>query len=141
MRQKRKRRKKFEFKKKLYAELKCFSIFNHYIFILIIIASIIAIPLTLVWKQVYITNASVYSYSLKDSLDVLNREIAELNILAEQLSCTERIERIAKNSLNLDYPEFEKIILIRSVNKEKRKIVFDPPFWAVLRRSIDPEKG
>ncbi|MGD9202820.1 MAG: hypothetical protein PVI26_14770 [Chitinispirillia bacterium] len=141
MRRTRKRRKKFEFKKILYTELKRLSIVNHYIIALIVIASIVIIPLLLVWKQVYITNASVHTNSLKESLDVLNREIAELNILAEQLSCSERIEGIARNSIGLDYPKFEEIIFIRSVNKKKRKIVFNPPFWAVLRRSIGSEKG
>jgi len=141
MGQKRKRRKKFEIQEISHTGVKCFHLFNHYIFLILIIALVIVIPMTLVWKQVYITNTSVHFNLLKDSLDVLNKEVAELNILAEQLSCTERIESIALNSLGLDYPKFDEIVLIRSVNKKEKKIVFDPPFWAVLRRSIGSSAG
>ena len=79
--------------------------------------------------------------SLKDSLAVLNKEIAALNIKVEQLSRTERIETIARESLRLDYPSSKEIVVVRPEKKDQKGFILDSSFWAVIRKSLKPEKG
>lgn len=141
MKRRRIRKKRYEEKIRPYTRLKISHLIKYFVLTVLIISTIIIIPLTLVWKQVYINNASVHFDSLKDSLDVLHKEVAALNIVAEQLSSTERIERIANKSLGLDYPLFKEIVIIRPMPKKEKIFVFDSPFWAVIKKSISSEKG
>ena len=103
---------------------------------------VVMLPLSIVWKQVYITKTSQYQNDLRDSLSVLQKKLTTLTIKAEQLSSVERVEEIAKVFLELDYPVSKNIVILRprTINK-KRKFVVKSPFWTVLKKSIAPEKG
>jgi cell division protein FtsL len=107
----------------------------------ICIAAGIIFPLSLVWKQVYITTTSMQQDSLQDSLTVLQKEVITLTILAERLSSTERIEMIAKGSLALDYPSSREIVVVRPRKKKESGLTFSSPFWTVFKKSLTPEKG
>lgn len=107
----------------------------------VLVAIVIIFPLSLVWKQVYITKTSMHHDSLKDSLTVLNKKIAALNIKAERLSRTERIETIARETLGLDYPLSKEIVVLRTRKKNQRSFILDSSFWAVIKKSLTPEKG
>lgn len=107
----------------------------------VLVALVIILPLSLVWKQVYITRASMQYDSFKDSLAVLNREIASLSIRAEKLSSTGRIEAIAKERLQLDYPLSPEIVVVRPEKKQRKNFALRSTFWTVLRKSLTAEKG
>jgi cell division protein FtsL len=103
---------------------------------------LIGAPLLTVWKQVYITNASVRAERLIDSLTIMNERLARLQLATERLMSTERIERIARESLALDYPRSREIIVVRSEKDAPRPL--RAPSWrfiAVLRRSLAQDKG
>ena len=116
--------------------------FLRYFFTATVLVTIVVIfPLSLVWKQVYITKASIKYDSLRDSLTVLNKEIAALNIMVEQLSRTERIETIARESLGLDYPLSKEIVVVHPKEESQKSFILDSSFWAVIKKSLIPEKG
>jgi cell division protein FtsL len=115
--------------------------FRYFFTTTILIAVVVILPLSVVWKQVYITKTSIHSDMLQDSLAVLNKEIATLNITVEQLSSTERIEAIAREALELDYPSSKKIVVVRPEKKDQKGFILDSSFWAVIRKSLKPEKG
>ncbi len=105
-----------------------------------LVTIVIILPLSLVWKQVYITNISRYHDTLLDSLAVLNKEIDELNIKEEQLSSIKRIEYIAENLLELSYPLSKEIIVVPPEKKAKGKVMPDFPFWDILHKSTSQGK-
>lgn len=72
----------------------------------------IAGPLLLVWKQAYIASSSMRIEAMTDTLSALNREIATLQFLRDRLSSNERIERVARAMLRLDYPSSDRIMII-----------------------------
>ena len=115
--------------------------FKYIITVAVLIALVIILPLSLVWKQVYITRVSMQYDSLKDSLAVCNREIASLSIRAEKLSGTERIEAIAKEWLQLDYPLSPEIVVVRPEKKQGKRFALKSTFWTVLRKSLTAGKG
>jgi cell division protein FtsL len=118
-----------------------FHYVKFYILVLMICTAVITIPLALVWKQAYITSVSLKYDSLKDSTAVLQKEIVALNLALKQLSSTERIESIARKSLKLDYPSSEEIVIVYSEKKKRIRFLPNSPFWAVLKKSIELEKG
>jgi len=107
----------------------------------ILIIIVVMFPLSLVWKQVYITNTSLHQNSLQDSLTVLQKEVITLTMAVERLSSTERIEKIAKESLALDYPSSKEIVVIRPRKKKESGFKLNSPFWTVFKKSLTPEKG
>ena len=107
----------------------------------VLVAIVIMFPLSLVWKQVYITDTSMHRHALKDSLTTLHKEVTALTIMAERLSSTARIERIAKESLSLDYPSSKEIIVVRPKKQKESHAILSAPFWTVVRKTISPEKG
>lgn len=107
----------------------------------VLVAIVIMFPLSLVWKQVYITDTSLHRHALKDSLTTLHKEVTALTIMAERLSSTARIERIAKESLSLDYPSSKEIIVVRPKKQKESHAILSVPFWTVVRKTISPEKG
>ncbi|MFC1476362.1 cell division protein FtsL [Fibrobacterota bacterium] len=115
--------------------------FRYFLTAAILIAVVVILPLSLVWKQVYITRTSIHTDMLQDSLAVLNKEIAALNIKVERLSGTERIETIAREALELDYPSSKEIVVVRPGKKGQKDFILDSSFWAVIRKSLKPEKG
>jgi len=115
--------------------------FRYFLTASLLIALVVILPLSLVWKQVYITKTSIRTDILQDSLAVLNKEIAVLNIAVERLSSTERIETIAREALELDYPSSKEIVVVRPGKKDQKGFILDSSFWAVIRKSLKPEKG
>jgi cell division protein FtsL len=107
-----------------------------------IIAVLITGPLLMVWKQVYITSTSITIEKMTDSLNVLNKHIAELKLKGEWLSSNDRIEHIAKQSLGLDYPSSEQIVIIKVPKNEKLAQVNWPRELAsFIKRSLFGENG
>ena len=78
-------------------------------------------PLFMVFKQALITNLSLKESYLNDSIYVLNKKYAELKIYNEKLVSNSRIETIAKNSLQLDYPSPDQIVIIKEYQNKKNK--------------------
>jgi len=87
---------------------------------LVLLALLITGPLLIVAKQAYITNVSMKMNSLSDSLRMLNKEIASLQITAEQLSSNGRIEEFAKKTCGLDYPAVNQIVIVKIKNNENK---------------------
>jgi len=75
-----------------------------------VIAAMI-VPLTLVYKQSYINQASIRLESKADTLKALNREIASLKLKHSHFSSTARIERLAK-AAGFQYPSSSQIEVI-----------------------------
>ncbi len=107
----------------------------------VLVIIVVMFPLSLVWKQVYITNTSLRQDSLRDSLTVLQKEVITLSIAAERLSATERIENIARESLGLDYPSSEEIVVVHPRKRKESGFKPNSPFWTVFKKSLTPEKG
>jgi cell division protein FtsL len=81
----------------------------------------IAGPLALVWKQAYIASTSLRIEAMTDTLSALNRQIATLQLLRDRLSGNERIERVARTLLGLEYPSSDRIVIIPvRRNRDKR---------------------
>jgi len=118
-----------------------FPVVRYFIYAAILVTIFVMFPLSLVWKQVFITTISLRQDALKDSLAVLQKEVSTLTIMAEQLSSTERIEQIAEESLGLDYPSSKEIVVVRPKKKKEKSFILSSPFWTVLKKSITPEKG
>lgn len=92
-------------------------------FMAVVIAAVtigIAGPLTLVWKQAYIASASVRLEEMADTVSALNRQIATLQLLRDRLSSNERIERVARTLLGLDYPSSDRIAIIPVREKNEK---------------------
>lgn len=79
---------------------------------IVVVMGVIAVPLALVWKQSYITRASVRIEVMADTLSACNKRIAVLRLDLERLSRTERIEHFAREKLNLDYPTSDQIVIV-----------------------------
>jgi hypothetical protein len=61
---------------------------------------------------------------MADTVSTLNRQIATLQLLRDRLSSNERIERVARTLLGLDYPSSDRIAIIPVREKnEKRGLV------------------
>ena len=108
---------------------------------LCVIALLIVLPLFAVWRQVYITSSSIAQEQLADSVAVLNQKVTQLRMSAEHLAGNERIERIARESLNLEYAVSEQIVIVRPPVQPRQSIMAGWGFLAVLRRSLEQEKG
>jgi cell division protein FtsL len=78
-----------------------------------IIIALISGPMLLVSKQVYIRNSSMKMEKMNDSLFVLQKEITTLRLRCEQLSSNERIERLAREYSQLDYPTSNQIVVVK----------------------------
>jgi cell division protein FtsL len=105
------------------------------------IALMIALPLGVVWKQVYITQSSVLQNRLTDSLATLTKQAAQLRLSVEKLSSTSRIETIARQGLGLDYPSAGQIIIIKPGPEKNSKPESRNTYMAILKRSITRGKG
>jgi cell division protein FtsL len=80
---------------------------------LVLLILVIAGPLLVVTKQVYITDVSMRMNKLSDSLRVLHKEISTLQLTYEHLSANERIELFARNSIGLEYPTVNQIVIVK----------------------------
>jgi cell division protein FtsL len=109
---------------------------------LVVLAGIIALPLLAVWKQVYITRASIEQDMLSDSLAVLRTEAVRLRMEAGRLASVERIERIAREQLRLDYPPSDRIVIVRPEKERPVEPIVrknDSEFMTALRKSLGRE--
>lgn len=87
---------------------------------LAILALVISGPLLLVYKQAYITNMSIKMNETSDSLRILDKEIAALQVKVEQLSSNERIEKFAKDHCGLDFPGVSQMVIVKMKDSENR---------------------
>jgi cell division protein FtsL len=101
----------------------------------------IAGPLGMVWKQVYINQISVRQTKLSDSLIVLNKQAARLRLSIEKYSSTSRIEAIARDCLNLDYPSASQIVIIKHSPHGKAASDSGSNYLAILKRSMGRGRG
>jgi cell division protein FtsL len=108
---------------------------------LILVGLAVAFPMFTVWKQVYITNSSLLQERLADSVAVLSQKTTRLRMDVEQLTRNERIERVAREALGLDYPASGQLVIVRPPERPRRRIVSNWGFLAVLRRSLRPDRG
>jgi cell division protein FtsL len=93
-------------------------------FMAVVIAAVtigIAGPLALVWKQAYIASASIRLEEMADTVSALNRQIATLQLLRDRLSSNERIERVARTLLGLEYPSSDRIAIIPVRGKNEKR--------------------
>jgi hypothetical protein len=106
----------------------------------IVVMLLIAGPLMMVWKQVYINSSSLKLEKMADTLAILQRESAALEIKAEQLSNPMRIEKFAETVLHLEYPSSDRIEIVRFANDRTSR---NPAvrFFAALRRSVLKDRG
>lgn len=79
---------------------------------MLFIVVMISGPLVLVWKQVYINSASLHMDSMRRSLDTLQKEITMLKLSSTRLSSADRIERIAREKLHLEYSSTSQIYVV-----------------------------
>ncbi len=117
------------------------SLLKYFIGAAFLIMVVVMVPLSMVWKQVYITNISKQHHALQESLSDLQKEVTALTFTAENLAGTRRIESIARESLGLDYPSSKEIVVVRPEKKKEKASLLNSPFWTVLKKSITPEKG
>ena len=107
---------------------------------IVIIAGVVLSPLLTVWKQAYIVGASLNQKELADSCAIITQRVAELRMTVQQLSTNERIERLAGEWLQLQYPPSDKIVLVYPDRQSGRHVFADLvenwKFFAVLKRSI-----
>jgi cell division protein FtsL len=105
------------------------------------IALVIALPLGVVWKQVYITQSSVGLNRLSDTLALVTKQVAQLRLGVEKLSSTSRIEAIARQCLRLDYPSAGQIVIMKQGSQKDTTALVQNNYMAILRRSIARSKG
>jgi cell division protein FtsL len=107
-----------------------------------IVSALITGPLLMVWKQVYITSTSLKLEKMSDSLAVYTKNIARLNLRAQRLSSNERIERIARSSLELDYPVSDQIVIVEVPHSRMKGICGWPQeFVAFIKKSLWGDRG
>ncbi|MBD3391251.1 MAG: hypothetical protein GF418_04270 [Chitinivibrionales bacterium] len=106
-----------------------------------VVSLIVAFPLLTVWKQVYITNSSRMQDRLADSVAVLAQEASRLRLAAEKLAANERIERIARESLGLEYPASRQLVIVRPAAGPRASSLGGWRFLTVLRKSLNQEQG
>jgi cell division protein FtsL len=114
---------------------------RHLVGIAVAITLMVAVPLGIVWKQVYITQTSVRHDRLSDSLAILGKQMAQLRLNVEKLSSTSRIESIAREGLGLDYPTANQIVIIKQRQNKPQSSAAEGNYIAILRRSITRERG
>lgn len=99
-------------------------------------------PLALVWKQVHISSTSLRMDENRKLLDSLQKEMTTLRFASNKLSSTERIERIARNSLGLEYPATSQIYVIHIPSGQKDTVLSrTQDFVAFIRKVISGERS
>ncbi len=104
---------------------------------LLLVGAVVAVLLVAVWKEVVITDLSLSAKMINDSLVSLSAQEARLQLTAEKLSNTNRIEKIASQSLGLIYPHSENIELVG----REEKMQTSSESYAHMRRSRPPDKS
>ncbi|MBN1602262.1 MAG: cell division protein FtsL [Chitinispirillaceae bacterium] len=99
-------------------------------------------PLALVWKQVHISSTSLRMDENRKLLDSLQKEMTTLRFTSNKLSSTERIERIARKSLGLEYPATSQIYVIHIPSGQKGTVLSrTQDIVAFLRKVISGERS
>jgi len=107
-----------------------------------IVSALIAGPLLMVWKQVYITSTSLKLEKMSDSLTVYTKEITRLNLKVQRLSSNERIERIARSSLGLDYPVSDQIVIVEVPHSRMEKLCgWSQELVTFIKKSLWGDRG
>jgi cell division protein FtsL len=114
---------------------------RHVVVLALFVTVLAAGPLCIVWKQVYITQLSIRQNSVADSVSILSKHAAQLRLTVDRLSETGRIEVIAREKLNMEYPQASNIVIIGRDTPRKSKKLEKSGFFAILRRSITGERG
>ena len=76
------------------------------------IALLLAVSLFFVWSRVQVTGLEYEISQLESSLRGVSQETLNLRLEAASLRSPERIERVARNELNLRLPSAEQIITV-----------------------------
>jgi cell division protein FtsL len=99
-------------------------------------------PMLLVWKQVFISSASLDMDAKRKTIVSLQKEIATLRLSSNRLSSTERIESIARNNLGLDYPATSQVYVIHIPREQKGSVLIKTQdIVAFLRKVISGERS
>lgn len=107
-----------------------------------LVVLLISGPMLLVWKQVYISTASLGMDAKRKSLVSLQKEIATLKLSSNRLSSIERIESIARNNLGLDYPATSQVYVIHIPREQKGSVLSKTQdIVAFLRKVISGERS
>ncbi|MFP4163245.1 MAG: cell division protein FtsL [Chitinispirillaceae bacterium] len=114
-----------------------------YMFVgILLIMAAISGPLLLVWKQSYINQVSIRLENMNGSLAEIDRDIAALRLECEKLSATSRIERVARENLELEYPSSDQIVIINGGEEGKSENEGGiSRLFAWVRHSITGERG
>jgi cell division protein FtsL len=105
----------------------------------LLVSLAIAGPLLTVRRQVYMRNLAIRCEQLTDSLQVSTSEIGPLLLRARALASAQRVERIAREKLNMDYPGPEQIVIVESRPARSRPLR-EGGIMALLRRSLGQER-
>lgn len=76
------------------------------------IALLLAVSLFFVWSRVEVTGLEYEISKLDSTLRELKQETSNLRLEAASLRNPERIERVARNELNLRLPSAEQVITV-----------------------------
>ncbi len=114
---------------------------RHLAAIAAVVALMVAGPLCIVWKQVYINQLSIQQLAVSDSIAVLGKQAARLRLCMDKLSATGRIETIARDRCGLEYPPASKIVIIKHHQSGRTIPGREGNFIAILRRSITGGRG
>lgn len=101
---------------------------------IMVVAGAIAGPLLSVRKQVYLRDLAIRRETLGDSLAVCRREAMALSAEARSLSSPQRVEQIARERLNMDYPTSNQIVIVE--NRRRPSTRSARGFLALLKRSL-----
>jgi cell division protein FtsL len=106
-----------------------------------LVAALIAGPLGMVWKQVYITQLSMQRGAVSDSVSALRKQTAQLRLSVDKLSETSRIETMARQRLELEYPAAGKIVIVKQRGAARTAQAGGGGFITALKRSISGGRG
>lgn len=95
----------------------------------------IAIPLSLVWKQSYINQASIRLEYRADTLARLDREVTALTLEHGKLAAAPRIERIARTR-GFEYPLSSQLEVLDVAHARQKK---DGGVFANILKRFDRE--
>ena len=81
--------------------------------------------------------------SMADSLAVLKREEATLQLMVQRYSSTARIEQFAREALSLEYPVSKQIVIVGTQGKEGNlKFIYSPKvLFTFLKKTFYGDKG
>jgi len=101
-----------EQEKKTAPKLK-YSVFLFVVFVLMLVA------ITYVWSHIQMTRLEYHIAEEMTGKELLLEEQRKLKLEYATLKSPQRIEAIAKNSLNLSYPDRDQVIMIKNAGVVK----------------------